>query len=342
MKTILVMRFSAVGDVAMTVPVLHAFVEEYPQVRLIVLSRDIYQPLFQGLGDNVVFVNAHLKDAHKGIKGLYRLFRELKGYNINCVADLHDVLRSKYLSLLFRLSGIPVARIQKGRRDKQALCRKNNKSSKYLISTFERYRKVFTNLGYPFPLTFTTIFKEGKGDLGKLNDLVPEKGPNKWIGIAPFARHQGKVYPLKQMEEVVKLLSEQPNVKIFLFGRGDEEAAVTGSWTEKYPQVFSVVNKTRMDSELIVMSHLDVMLSMDSANMHFASLVDVPVVSIWGATSPKAGFMGWNQKLENCLQLDMSCRPCSVFGNKPCLRKDYACMAIPPETVAEKLLAVIR
>ena len=86
------------------------------------------------------------------------------------------------------------------------------------------------------------------------------------------------------------------------------------------------------------MSHLDVMLSMDSANMHLASLVATPVVSVWGATHPYAGFMGWNQNPENVIQIPLECRPCSIFGQKACLRGDYACMnRIAPETIVEQI-----
>ena len=90
------------------------------------------------------------------------------------------------------------------------------------------------------------------------------------------------------------------------------------------------------------MSHLELMVSMDSANMHLASLVNTPVVSIWGATHPYTGFMGWNQKLENAVQVDLPCRPCSIFGNKPCLRGDYACLnSITPDMVFSKVKAVL-
>jgi ADP-heptose:LPS heptosyltransferase len=97
-----------------------------------------------------------------------------------------------------------------------------------------------------------------------------------------------------------------------------------------------------MKEELALMSHLDVMVSMDSGNMHLASLVNTPVVSIWGATHPLAGFLGWNQSEKNVVQTDMPCRPCSVYGNKPCMRNDYACLnQITPESVVQRILGVI-
>jgi len=85
------------------------------------------------------------------------------------------------------------------------------------------------------------------------------------------------------------------------------------------------------------------MISMDSANMHLASLFGVPVVSVWGATHPFAGFMGFGQSPDRAVQIDdLECRPCSVFGNKPCFRGDHACMEwITPERVLEKVGQVL-
>jgi ADP-heptose:LPS heptosyltransferase len=93
--------------------------------------------------------------------------------------------------------------------------------------------------------------------------------------------------------------------------------------------------------ELRLMNSLDVMLSMDSANMHLASLVDIPVVSVWGATHPYAGFYGYNQNPINAVQVDMPCRPCSVFGNKPCRYGAYDCFnQIKPEMIVEKIMNI--
>lgn len=158
------------------------------------------------------------------------------------------------------------------------------------------------------------------------------------MGIAPFAAHKGKIYPFERLKKVLGLLCREPNIQIFLFGAGLEEQALLKQWENEFPHVTSLAGKLKMDTELIVMSHLNVMLSMDSANMHLASLVNTPVVSIWGATHPYAGFMGWNQKEEDAIQIDLACRPCSVYGNKPCMRKDYACLnEITPEQVVGQL-----
>jgi ADP-heptose:LPS heptosyltransferase len=90
------------------------------------------------------------------------------------------------------------------------------------------------------------------------------------------------------------------------------------------------------------MNQMDLMVSMDSANMHLASLVNTPVISIWGATHPYAGFYGFNQDESNAIQIDLPCRPCSIFGNKPCCRGDYACLRqITPEMIVKKVESIL-
>lgn len=84
---------------------------------------------------------------------------------------------------------------------------------------------------------------------------------------------------------------------------------------------------------------------MDSANMHLASLCNVPVVSIWGATHPSLGFYGYNQDLNNAVQLDLPCRPCSVYGENPCIfsgDEEYKCLkSINIEDILSRINRII-
>ena len=168
--------------------------------------------------------------------------------------------------------------------------------------------------------------------------MIPPKDNDRWIGIAPFARHNGKIYPLEKMEQVVAQLSMQAHTRIFFFGNGPEEESTINRWCSKYPGTVSFVGKSNFNGELRLISHLDAMVCMDSANMHMASLAGTPAISIWGATSPLAGFLGWKQLKENCIELPLECRPCSIFGNKPCRYGDYRCMNIEPRIIAEKII----
>ena len=348
---ILVIRFSSLGDIAMTVPVVWALATQYPDIRITVLSRGYARTLFDDLAPNVNFMEADLKVEYHGIRGLNALYRRLTAKQFTKVADLHNVLRSEYLRMRFNLGRYRVEHINKHRKDRRRLISFDNKVKKQLPSSFENYTEVFERLGYPVDISkFHSIFDngintDGKGNLNLLpKEIGPKKNFEQWIGIAPFAAHEGKVYPPRLMEQVIhQLIEKYPKCRIFFFGKGHQEDKYLAIWCAQYRQCINATSYCEnMYQELIIMSHLDAMISMDSANMHLASLTAVPVVSIWGATHPYAGFMGYKQLSDNVIQLDLDCRPCSIFGQKPCQRGDYACLNnIPPERIVERIDSII-
>ena len=338
---ILVIRFSALGDVAMAVPVVYSLAKQHPDIRITVLSRNMARPLFEDLAPNVGFMGADLKGEYRGIRGLNALYRRLTAKQFTAIADLHSVLRSEFLRMRFNLGNCKVAHINKHRKGRRKLTSDDNRQLSQQPTTFQNYVEVFERLGYSINIQFTSIFPPGGGDLSALPATVNVKNAGEqWIGIAPFAAHEGKIYPTHLMHEVIKQLTRQhPKARIFLFGRGEQEDQYFTEWCQEFPACTYVGHHINsMHEELVLMSHLEVMLSMDSANMHLASLTGIPVVSVWGATHPLAGFMGWNQSKDNAIQVDLDCRPCSIFGQKPCKRGDYACLnQIKPETIVEKI-----
>lgn len=339
MSRILVIRLTALGDVAMTVPVIHALATQYPQHEIVMLSHKQMAPLFSRLPENITFVGADIKGIHHSILGINKLFKQLRAMQFDYVADLHKTLRSDVVAARFRWMGIPVVQIDKGRMGKYRLTRKKNKIVERQKDSFKRYADVFEELGFPLMLNFTSIYGESTGDIDNIKQITGDKkSENKWVGIAPFAKHNGKIYPIEKMEKVVAHFSKAANVKVFLFGGGIKEEAVFADWKSRYPTLEIMAGRLDLAKELNLMSHLDVMLSMDSANMHLASLVNTQVISIWGQTHPYAGFLGWKQLPVNIIQVNLPCRPCSVYGNKKCYRKDFACMnQILPETVIQKV-----
>ena len=346
-KHILVIRFSALGDVAMVVPVVYSLATQYPDVRITVLSRPFARPLFEDLAPNISFMEADLKGEYHGVRGLNSLYRRLVAKQFTHVADLHSVLRSDYLRLRFNMGRFRVEHIEKHRRQRRHLVAKSKrKVREQLPTSFQNYLDVFSRLGFLIEKpSFTSIFPPEGGNLNMLPAAIgPKRSWEQWIGIAPFAAHQGKVYPVEKMQQVIALLTQHyPKARIFLFGRGREEEQTFPLWQQQFPQCTNVSNHLEtMHQELILMSHLDVMLSMDSANMHMASLTATPVVSVWGATHPYAGFLGWNQSTDNAIGLDLDCRPCSIYGQKPCKRGDYACLnGIAPEVIVDKVKQII-
>lgn len=338
MSKILIIRFSALGDVAMTIPVIYSFAKTHKEHAITVLSELSFEPLFANKPENVQFLGLDLKSKRMGISDIRKFYVEkLRPLNFDFVADFHSVIRTHLIGLNFRLDGIKVAVIKKDRKRKHLLTRKQNKTLIQLDSSFNRYKNVLEKLAFEFDLSFKSLFEETPANTETIISSFPKKENNKWIGIAPFAKHKGKIYPLELQERVINHFSNSKNIKIIVFGGGKHETDIINNWLKKYPDLLTTAGKFSMADELIIMSRLDLMISMDSANMHLASLVNTKVLSIWGATHPYAGFLGWNQSINNTIQIDLPCRPCSVYGNKECFRKDYACMyGIQPETIIEK------
>lgn len=333
------------GDVAMMVPVVHALATQYPDVRITVLSRAFARPFFDSLAPNVDFMEADIKREYHGVKGLNALYRRLAAKQFTKIADFHNVLRSEYLRMRFNMGSYRVEHIDKHRRERRRLVTAKNPVRQQLPTSFDNYAAVLAKLGYPVKLDFHSIFPAEGGDLSQLPAAIGAKGDGQlWIGVAPTAAHPGKCYPTDRTRQVIEQLHERhPQARFFLFGRGRIEEQLFGEWCSQLPQCVNVSQQLEnLRQELILMSHLDVMLSMDSSNMHLASLTATPVVSVWGATHPYAGFMGWQQPAENAIQADLACRPCSIFGNRPCRRGDLACMTmIQPEQITERIEQIL-
>lgn len=329
------------GDVAMTVPVIKNLLNQNPGVEVTVVSAKAFEPFFSNI-ERCNFFGASLKEEHKGLRGLYRLYRQIHSHckSIDGIADLHNVIRSKTLCAFFKFSGKRIAKIDKGRADKKRLTQNEKKVLKQLPTTHERYANVFRKLGFTINLQKENSFKPREALPEK---FISEVGiNNSLIGIAPFAKHAEKTYPLERMATIVQLLNQQGNNKLLLFGGGQYEKELLEQWEKNFSGTYSVAGKYSLKEELQIISNLRLMVSMDSGNMHLASMYGVPVVSIWGATHPFAGFLGWAQGNGSVIQKELSCRPCSVFGNKPCFRGDLACMEIAPEKIIEKLVQSIQ
>lgn len=347
LKTVLIARFSALGDVAMTIPAIYSAARCYPDVNFVMVTRPAMVSVFVSPPANLTVVGADVKNEYAGIAGLRRLARMLvRTYRPDCFIDLHNVLRTRLLSLFLRMHGVPAERIFKPRRQRRRLTRRQNKVMLPLTSQRARYREAFYKAGLGNEDTFAGLYGgHDKSDASAFAAITsPRPADEAWIGIAPFAAHDGKVYPPELMEQTVAMLQQQADagrrLRIFFFGGGPAEEEMLGKWAQKYPSATSLAGKRYgFAAELALINRLDVMVSMDSANMHLAAIAGTPVVSIWGATHPYCGFKAWRQADGDIIQIPMECRPCSVFGNKPCYRGDMLCMkAIKPQRIFDRIM----
>ena len=337
---ILVIRLSAMGDVAMTVPVLRSLISQHPNTKITMLSKGHLAPVFEPL-KSVEFFEADVQGKHKGFLGIWKLFRQLQIEDITHVADLHNVLRSKVLRFFFNLSGIKIAYVDKGREEKKALTRVKNKIFKPLKTTFLRYADVFYSLGFPVDIS-TPIAIEKKELSDKIIEITGKKTTKKWLGIAPFAQYDSKTYPLDLMEEVLKNLSL--HYQLFLFGGGKKEIDILTKIEKNFPNTICVAGKMNLREELQLIAHLDLMLAMDSGNAHFAAMQQIKTVTLWGVTHPYAGFAPFNQPADYCILPDLNRYPnipCSVYGNKVCEGYESAMRSIAPTAVVQKIITVL-
>lgn len=342
MARILVIRLSAIGDVAMTVPVIYSAARSNPADSFMVLTQAFLIPVFINRPPNVEVIGINTKTTEKKLSGLVRFASALAKYDYDKVLDLHNVIRTIIIRSFFRLKRKPVYVLNKTRKERGRLTRSQKKVLHPLRPVIERYADVFRAAGLQYTESFISLFEQTPADLSALKTLAGEK-KGKWIGFAPFAKHRGKIYPVEKTEQIVAELSRREDVTIFLFGGRGYEEALLEEWAYQYPHVKNVVGKYALDNELALISELDLLVSMDSANMHFASLVGTPVLSIWGATHPYTGFYGYRQDPAHAVQADLPCRPCSVFGEKPCSRGDWACLAcLAPETILQRIQTLLQ
>lgn len=326
MENILVLRLSALGDVAMTIPVVYSVARQYPGLKLTVVTRPFFRRLFVNHPPNIGFVDFDPSE-YSGTQGLVRFVRKLRSdKSFTAVADLHDVVRTRVMRYAMRLSGLRVVSVDKDRSGRKRLTR--DKSREFQRNYVDRYADVFARLGYPAEICFTGLFDSD--------------APRSGVGIAPFARYKTKTYPPERMEQVARQLTDF-GIGVTLFGARGEEQRILEEWVGRNPALTSLAGKLAIEDELRAMSRLQAMVTMDSANMHLASLAGTSVVSVWGSTIPQCGFMGYGQSPDRAVWLDLPCQPCSVAGLPKCPLGTDACLAnLPAERVVSAVNRLIR
>ena len=370
-STTLILRFSSLGDVAMTIPVLRCVSQKYPDDKFIIVTNEQFSPLFDEFENLEVFA-VDFKKSYKGFFGLLKLFRNLLKIRPSKIVDLHSVIRTKIISVLFKLSGYQIASLDKNRRGRKLLTRKKNKIFKPLKSVQLLYQDTFNKIGFSIDLMRDHSFPR-LPKLSWANTYFEfrrcDYREDFWIGIAPFAKHKNKVYPFDLMQNLVESLSKKTfmydgdaytKFHLFLIGHGDSEVKLLDQLKGKDEYTFNIDGITPCPSrdefvdyhnrepnkndifrnELELISNLNLMISMDSANGHLAANYDVPVITLWGHTHPYAGFTTFNYDSKNQFTVDREkfpMIPTSIYGNKPTNGYDDAMRTIKVEEIVKRV-----
>ena len=335
----LILRFSSMGDVVMTIPIIRCLQKKYPENKFIFVTRPKFTPFFKEF-NNVETFEIDLKKRHKGFLGLFRLFSDLRKINPKRIVDLHSVLRTNILTFLFRIFFVKVSVIDKKRKERKALIREENKIFKPLTPIHFLYQEAFNKLGFSIDLTKDHIYPPSKVFNLDANSIDIASG--KLVGIAPFAKHAAKMYPLDLMQKIVSYIQEKNTV--FLFGFGKLEMETINRWSSVFKNVYSCDFLKGFENEISLISNLDLMISMDSANGHIASIYNVPVITLWGLTHPYAGFTTFNSELENQFCVDREKFPLipnSIYGNKTIKGYEKAMRSISIEEILGRVNKII-
>ena len=175
MANILVIRLSAIGDVAMTVPVIYSAAKANPTDSFTVLTQAFLIPVFINRPKNVNVIGINTKSTEKTLAGLLRFASALVKYDFDMVLDLHDVLRTMIIRTLFRLNGRRVFVVDKARKDRARLTDAKHKRFKQLRPVIERYADVFRNAGLHYTESFTSLYETSTPDLSALGTPLRER-----------------------------------------------------------------------------------------------------------------------------------------------------------------------
>lgn len=325
----------------MTLPVLKGMLMQNNELDITLVTRPSYAPFFDEV-PGLTLYTCDFKRKYSGFRGIIRLFQELRSIGpFDFVVDLHSVLRTWILDFLFRLKGIPVSVIQKGRSEKKHLVQ--GKIFTPLLHTTERYLNVFKPLDLEFRYPKVPVFNIKNRYRKEAEAFIHRTDPEHEfrIGIAPFALHTLKTWPVSYTRELIQLLLRHPKVSLFFFGGGNEEIRQLSALSDEFNRCHIAAGQLSLGAEIALMQNMKFMITMDSSNMHISALSGVRTITIWGATHPYSGFDAYNQVDDHHIQIpktELPCRPCTVFGKGSCRRKDFACMQwLTPHLVFEKL-----
>ncbi len=323
---LLVLRFSALGDLVVSFPYLLEILESQNHITIYLGTKEQWKR-FVPKHNRLVLVPFTDQHSRRGLLGLFQYAQSIRKYSIDVVADLHNNLRSHFLCYYLGLFKIPFFRLSKRRIAKKALLGKVGKS-KALPYIGEQYKAVLSSailspLASPQALDLPKYYPLGTEVETKLTKALH------WVGFAPFAAHGLKALPLDKCAHLIELLMDQENIGVVLMGHGKEENAVLSGWQQTHPQRMVLSRSFKSFAEEIHgIASLKLMVCMDSANLHLAHLAGCPTLSIWGPTHPDLGFapLGAQHQHFSLSAQMLSCRPCSVFGQTPCSRGDHMCM----------------
>ena len=307
MKKFLIIRFSSIGDIVLTTPVIRCLKKQYPNAEIHFLTKPSYAFLLRN--------NPYISVVHELDKPLFDKAIELKSMSFDYVIDLHNNMRTAIVKAILQ---IPAFSFDKLNTEKSILV-KTGINALPPIHIVDRYMQTLEHFG---------VKNDGEG----LDYFLPSAISlqvvlsENYTAFAIGAQHYTKRLPVHKIAEFIK--SVEGSV-VLLGGKEDEENgnAVLNLVGDK---AINMCGKLSFDESALVVKNATKVISHDTGLMHVAAAFKKQIISVWGNTVPEFGMYPYYGKyqIENrMLEVkDLACRPCSKIGFNGCPKKHFACM----------------
>jgi len=323
---VLIVRFSAIGDILLTTPLLRAIRTRHPGARIAVLTKEQYVPL---LSDN-----PHVSEV-LGVgprDGVLAIAERIRGVRYSHLLDLHGNLRSHALR---RLAPGPWRSYDKHTLERALLITAKRDRYGAYLAVPERYFEAAKELEVEPDGGPPDFFISEQADCRAAERLVDlELGRERPIvAIAPGAAHATKRWPTEHWVELVGRITETGADVAILGGADDVEVATGILRAAGGANVGILAGALGLQETGAVIRRSEVLISGDTGVMHMATGVGTPVVALFGPTVRQFGFFPY-RSASSVVELQLPCRPCSAHGSRRCPLGHHHCMRqIVPDLV---------
>ncbi len=301
---ILIIRFSSLGDIILSFPLLKKLRRQYPHAQIDFATKPEFKEAVELCG----IVNRILLPD----KGLPALRSEIKNEQYDIILDIHNNLKSIFVS---SYNSDSVRRFRKNHFKKFVLVNGGINLYDEIIPVYKKYlltaEEEIANQGFKFETT----------DLNQEEIKIPK---GKYIIIAPGSRHFTKTYPAEKFVSFIKTLEQ---TEVVLVGSGSDKDTQVCSYIEKEcKRITNFCGKPNLKQLVYLIRNSDMVISNDSAIMHLAEALNKKAVAIFGSTVKEFGFYPQLASSIVYEQSGLQCRPCSHIGLNECPVNSFFCM----------------
>ncbi len=323
--SILVVRFSSIGDIILTTPVIRAMRKTWPGARISFLVKERFAPLVR---DNPHLDEIICLSEGGGVSELKALARSLRQRELTLLADLHNSLRSRIFRALVPAGDTLVYTKQAVKRSLLIYGRMDFYGQR-ILPVPERYALPFAGLGVRLDGEACELYP-GERDRSLALEKLHSGGPagNRLLAVAPGSAWPTKRWPPARFAAAASELADRHGLKVVLLGdRADLEACrqVEQALDGRVERVNLAGNLPIMASAAAV-AESRMLLTNDTGLMHIATAVKTPVTAVFGPTTGHLGYFPYKAKKARVVETRLRCRPCTHNGRKRCPLLHFRCM----------------